>query len=196
MGMLTVENTLKWLELFNAKIQAEKDYLSELDTPIGDGDHGNNMSRGLLAVHEALTTQSATDVPSILKTTAMMLISKVGGASGPLYGTAFLEMAKLSSTTLEVAPLLAAGLAGIQKRGHAQVGEKTLIDVWTPVIQAVEADMLDGATIETAVMATKDMQATKGRASYVGERSIGHIDPGAASSGYLFTTMLMAGVVS
>ncbi|QFP79039.1 dihydroxyacetone kinase subunit DhaL [Latilactobacillus graminis] len=194
--MLTVENTLKWLELFNAKIQAEKDYLSELDTPIGDGDHGNNMSRGLLAVHEALTTQSATDVPSILKTTAMMLISKVGGASGPLYGTAFLEMAKLSSTTLEVAPLLAAGLAGIQKRGHAQVGEKTLIDVWTPVIQAVEADMLDGATIETAVMATKDMQATKGRASYVGERSIGHIDPGAASSGYLFTTMLMAGVVS
>lgn len=194
--MLTVENTLKWLELFDAKIQAEKDYLSELDTPIGDGDHGNNMSRGLLAVREALTKQQPTDVQGILKTTAMMLISKVGGASGPLYGTAFLEMAKLSSTTLEVGPLLAAGLEGIQKRGHAQVGEKTLIDVWAPVVKAVEDGTLDVAAIEAAVESTKDMQATKGRASYVGERSIGHVDPGAASSGYLFTTMLMAGVLS
>lgn len=194
--MLTVENTLKWLELFDAKIQAEKDYLSELDTPIGDGDHGNNMSRGLLAVHDALTKQQPTDVQGILKTTAMMLISKVGGASGPLYGTAFLEMAKLSSTTLEVGPLLAAGLEGIQKRGHAQVGEKTLIDVWAPVVKAVEDGTLDVAAIEAAVESTKDMQATKGRASYVGERSIGYVDPGAASSGYLFTTMLMAGVLS
>lgn len=194
--MLTVENTLKWLELFDVKIQAEKDYLSELDTPIGDGDHGNNMSRGLLAVYEALTKQQPTDVQGILKTTAMMLISKVGGASGPLYGTAFLEMAKLSSTTLEVGPLLAAGLEGIQKRGHAQVGEKTLIDVWAPVVKAVEDGTLDVAAIEAAVESTKDMQATKGRASYVGERSIGHVDPGAASSGYLFTTMLMAGVLS
>ena len=194
--MLTVENTLKWLELFDAKIQAEKDYLSELDTPIGDGDHGNNMSRGLLAVHDALTKQQPTDVQGILKTTAMMLISKVGGASGPLYGTAFLEMAKLSSTTLEVGPLLAAGLEGIQKRGHVQVGEKTLIDVWAPVVKAVEDGTLDVAAIEAAVESTKDMQATKGRASYVGERSIGHVDPGAASSGYLFTTMLMAGVLS
>lgn len=192
--MLTVENTMQWLTLFNQVIQQQQTYLSELDTSIGDGDHGHNMSRGMSAVMTALDQQKPQDVPTILKITAMNLISKVGGAAGPLYGTAFLEMAKKSSETTTILPLLTAGLAGIEKRGHATVGEKTMIDVWQPVIDQLSAGALTEADINQAVAATKDLQATKGRASYLGARSIGHIDPGAASTGYLMTTMLAAGV--
>lgn len=192
--MLTVENTLKWLALFDQAIQTNQAQLSELDTPIGDGDHGHNMARGMTAVTEVLADKAPTDVPTILKLTAMNLISKVGGAAGPLYGTAFLEMAKKSSETFEIAPLLSAGLAGIEKRGHATVGEKTMIDVWQPVVTQLEQGPLTAEVVSTAVEATASLRATKGRASYLGERSIGHVDPGAASSGYLFKTMVEAGI--
>lgn len=187
--MLTVENTTTWLNKFAEQIEQHQSYLSELDTPIGDGDHGVNMARGLAAVKTALATQPD-DLTKLFQVTAMALISKVGGASGPLYGTAFLEVAKQSKTDTDLDVLLAAALAGIEKRGGATTGDKTLIDVWAPVVQAVQAGKLTQTVIDDAVASTKPMVAKKGRASYLGERSVGHLDPGAVSSGYLFTTLL------
>lgn len=190
---LTLDLTKKWLELFAKKVEENKAYLSELDTPIGDGDHGNNMARGMVAVQEAFANKQPADVTTALKLVAMSLISKVGGAAGPLYGTAFLEMAKLSAKDTDLADLVAAALAGIQKRGGAVAGDKTMVDVWSVVATALENDTLTKAVIEDAVAATKDMEAKKGRASYLGERSIGHLDPGSVSSGYLFTALLEVG---
>ena len=187
--MLTIENTTVWLNKFADQIEQHQSYLSELDTPIGDGDQGGNMARGLAAVKAALATQPA-DITKLFQATAMALISKVGGASGPLYGTAFLEMAKQSKIDSDLGGLLAAALAGIEKRGGATTGDKTLIDVWAPVVQAVQAGELTQDVIDDAVASTEPMVAKKGRASYLGERSVGHLDPGAVSSGYLFTTLL------
>ena len=187
--MLTVENTTAWLTQFASQIEQHQSYLSELDTPIGDGDHGGNMVRGLTAVKAALETKPA-DLTKLFQVTAMALISKVGGASGPLYGTAFLEMAKQSKTNTDLGTLLAAALAGIEKRGGATIGDKTMIDVWAPVVKAVQTGHLTSTLIDEAVASTKPMVAKKGRASYLGERSVGHLDPGAMSSGYLFTALL------
>ncbi|VDG32087.1 Dihydroxyacetone kinase, L subunit [Lactobacillus delbrueckii subsp. bulgaricus ND02] [Lactiplantibacillus mudanjiangensis] len=189
--MFTAQAATTWLTKFGDAIATNKAYLSDLDTPIGDGDHGNNMARGMTAVQAALATQTDADLTTVFKTVAMALISKVGGASGPLYGTAFLEMAKASKAgTTDLPTLLAAALAGIEKRGGAQAGDKTMLDVWVPVVAAVQADKLDATLIATAVDSTKPMIAKKGRASYLGERAIGHLDPGAVSSGYLFTALL------
>lgn len=179
----------KWMELFSQKITANEKYLCELDAPIGDSDHGFNMKRGMDAVVTKLN--SAPDELTIcLKTIAMALISTVGGASGPLYGTAFLEMAKESTKNNNIVDLLEAALAGIKKRGGATIGDKTMVDVWSVVIEAIKQDALTTEKIEAAVLATKDMIAKKGRASYLGERSINHIDPGSQSSGYLFESLL------
>lgn len=190
--MLTVEIIEKWLHAWDAEIEQQKGYLSDLDTPIGDGDHGNNLARGAEAVEAALKTTPA-DVTKGLQAVAMALVSKVGGASGALYGTAFLEMAKASRETTKTADLLAAALAGIKKRGGATTGEKTMVDVWEPVVTAAQAGKLTQAVIDDAVASTEPMVATKGRASYVGENSKGHLDPGSVSSGYLFTELLKAG---
>lgn len=187
---LTVETLNDWMKFFAQKVSANKDYLSELDTPIGDGDHGNNMARGMVAVNEALQTKHPTDLTASLKLIAMSLISKVGGAAGPLYGTAFLEMAKTSQQTTDLAELLQAAVLGIKKRGGAKLGDKTLVDVWEVVV--AKFPELTSQQIEQAVLATKDLEAKKGRASYLGERSIGHLDPGAVSSGYLFEALLEA----
>lgn len=192
--MLTTETTKKWLELFIAQILENKAYLSDLDTAIGDGDHGNNLARGANALTEALETKNPETLTDLLKTTGMTLVSKVGGASGPLLGSAFISMAKASQDSDDLATVLQAGLGGIQKRGKAVAGEKTMVDEWIPVIEAVKSTNLTVDLIEEAVEKTKDMKATKGRASYLGERSIGHIDPGAMSSSYLFKTMVEAGV--
>lgn len=179
----------KWMELFSKKITANEKYLCELDAPIGDSDHGFNMKRGMDAVVTKLN--SAPDELTIcLKTIAMALISTVGGASGPLYGTAFLEMAKESTKNNNIVDLLEAALAGIKKRGGATTGDKTMVDVWSVVIEAIKQNALTTEKIEAAVLATKDMIAKKGRASYLGERSINHIDPGSQSSGYLFESLL------
>ncbi|MGM0218981.1 dihydroxyacetone kinase subunit DhaL [Enterococcus sp. AZ126] len=193
--MFTVDNLKKSLQLFKEKIDKNKEYLSELDTPIGDGDHGNNMARGMDAVTESLQSKEPATIQDIFKLTAMALISKVGGASGPLYGTAMMEMAKASATTSDALPILEAGLAGIEKRGNSKPGEKTMLDEWAPVIEAIKNNKLNETTLESAVEATKDIAATKGRASYVGERSIGHIDPGAMSSLYFFQSLMEAGVL-
>ncbi|MEG0553650.1 MAG: dihydroxyacetone kinase subunit DhaL [Carnobacterium sp.] len=192
--MLTKETTKKWLELFIEQILENKAYLSDLDTAIGDGDHGNNLARGANALTEALETKNPETLTDLLKTTGMTLVSKVGGASGPLLGSAFISMAKASQDSDDLATVLQAGLEGIQKRGKAVAGEKTMVDEWIPVIEAVKSKNLTTALIEETVEKTKDMKATKGRASYLGERSIGHIDPGAMSSSYLFKTMVEAGV--
>ena len=138
----------------------------------------------------SLTIFDVAESQWLVQATAMALISKVGGASGPLYGTAFLEMAKQSKIDSDLGGLLAAALAGIEKRGGATTGDKTLIDVWAPVVQAVQAGELTQDVIDDAVASTEPMVAKKGRASYLGERSVGHLDPGAVSSGYLFTTLL------
>jgi len=189
--MLTTTQTIAWLDNFADKIETNKAYLNDLDTPIGDGDHGSNMVRGLTAVKTALADKGEADVTTVFKTIAMTLISKVGGAAGPLYGTAFLEMAKTSKAgNADLASLIAAALAGLKKRGGAVAGDKTLIDVWTPVLAAVQTNQLTPTVIKTAVESTKPMVAKKGRASYLGDRSVGHLDPGAVSSGDLFTALL------
>ena len=190
---LTLALTKQWMKLFAEKIEANKAYLSDLDTPIGDGDHGNNMARGMVAVQEAFKSKNPTDVTSALKLVAMSLISKVGGAAGPLYGTAFLEMAKLSTSTIDLGLLTEAAVNGIKKRGGANAGDKTMVDVWLVAVPALKENSLTAKQIEEAVQSTKDMEAKKGRASYLGERSIGHLDPGSVSSGYLFQALLEAG---
>ncbi|MDT2597314.1 dihydroxyacetone kinase subunit DhaL [Enterococcus dongliensis] len=189
--MFTPENLRKTLELFNEKVQIKKEYLSELDTPIGDGDHGNNMARGMTAV---MAADLSGDLPDVFKAAAMALISKVGGASGPLYGTAMMEMMKASKDSSDPELLLKAAIAGIEKRGNSKAGEKTMLDLWVPAVENLNNGTLNPATIEILVEKTKNIKATKGRASYVGDRSIGHIDPGAMSSAYFFESMIEAGV--
>lgn len=183
----------KWISNFNNKINDNKDYLSQLDTPIGDGDHGGNMARGMAAVVAELESKEFESSQDLFKMVAMQLLSKVGGASGPLYGSAFMGMAK-ADQNLPLAEILSEGLAMIQKRGKAEVGEKTMVDMWSPVLDALKAGNLSQEVIDQELEATKDIKATKGRASYVGERSVGHIDPGACSSSLLFKAMLEAEV--
>ncbi|HEL2575098.1 dihydroxyacetone kinase subunit DhaL [Streptococcus suis] len=187
---MDVRTALAWMTRFNEKIQANKDYLSELDTPIGDGDHGGNMARGMAAVMTELDGKEFASADQIFKIVAMQLLSKVGGASGPLYGSAFMGLSKASQAGAELASMLQEGLDMIQKRGKAELGEKTMVDVWTPVISAIKEDKLTPNLIQEIVQATADTLATKGRASYVGERSVGHIDPGSYSSGLLFESLL------
>ncbi|HEM3683897.1 TPA: dihydroxyacetone kinase subunit DhaL [Streptococcus suis] len=191
---MDAKQALLWMETFNKKIQENKDYLSELDSPIGDGDHGGNMARGMAAVMQELAEKDYETADQVFKVVAMQLLSKVGGASGPLYGSAFMGITKASQAGADLADTLQAGLDMIQKRGKAELGEKTMVDVWVPVIAALRENQLSVELIHEAVQATKDIVATKGRASYVGERSIGHIDPGSFSSGLLFEAMLEVGL--
>lgn len=188
--MLTVNNTINWLNNFCEALIRDKAALSEYDRIIGDGDHGNNMARGAVQLKQALEDAPPATIGEAFKTAAMTWISKVGGASGPLYGTAFMKMAKVADTKTEldeaaVTALLNAGIAGIQKRGKAVAGEKTMLDVWIPV-----AAQLDARQLKQAGEATTAMRATKGRASFVGDRSIGEVDPGAASSALFFDALL------
>lgn len=180
----------KWMQLFNEKIQNQKDYLSDLDTPIGDGDHGANMARGMAAAVESLAAKDFASAAEVFQVVSMQLISKVGGASGPLYGSAFMGMAKAEKDGKDLSGVIQAGLDMIQKRGKAVPGEKTMVDVWSGIPLSLQSGELTHEKIGSLVEATKDLKATKGRASYVGERSIGHIDPGSASSGLLFEALL------
>jgi dihydroxyacetone kinase-like protein len=180
--------------------------LTSLDAAIGDADHGTNMDRGFKAVLEKLPTVAEADIGTILKTVGTTLVSTVGGASGPLYGTAFLRagMALAGKQDLEPADLvtgLAAAVEGIMARGKAQRGEKTMVDALGPALDALQAKVAAGASQDEALQAavaaaeagmttTIPMLATKGRASYLGERSVGHQDPGATSAALLLRTML------
>lgn len=192
---MEVKTAIEWMHTFNQKIQSNKDYLSELDTPIGDGDHGGNMARGMTAVIENLDNNEFSSAADVFKTVSMQLLSKVGGASGPLYGSAFMGITKAEQSGSTISEALGAGLEMIQKRGKAELNEKTMVDVWHGVIEAIEKNELTEDRIDSLVDATKGMKATKGRASYVGERSLGHIDPGSFSSGLLFKALLEVGGV-
>ncbi|EAF2117188.1 dihydroxyacetone kinase subunit L [Listeria monocytogenes] len=185
---------LRWLNDFGERVQENKQLLSDLDQAIGDGDHGINMARGLGELKKAFTEKEPADLKDVFKTAGMTMVSKVGGASGPLYGTAFLNMSKaVDADTIDAVGLtkvIEAGLEGIEKRGKSHAGEKTMIDVWEPVVHALHQEDLTDDVVDAALQKTKDLKATKGRASYLGERSIGHLDPGAYSSALLFHAML------
>ncbi|EEJ0014275.1 dihydroxyacetone kinase subunit L [Listeria innocua] len=189
---------LRWLNDFGERVQENKQLLSDLDQAIGDGDHGINMARGLSELKKAFTEKEPADLTDVFKTAGMTMVSKVGGASGPLYGTAFLNMSKaVDSETIDsegLTKVIEAGLEGIEKRGKSHAGEKTMIDVWEPVVNALHQEDLTDDVVEAALQKTKDLKATKGRASYLGERSIGHLDPGAYSSALLFHAMLQTEV--
>ena len=187
---MDVARAKKWMQLFNEKIQEQKNYLSDLDTPIGDGDHGANMARGMAAAVESLAAKDFASAAEVFQAVSMQLISKVGGASGPLYGSAFMGMAKAEKDGKGLSEVIQVGLDMIQKRGKAVPGEKTMVDVWSGIPLSLQSGGLTHEKIGSLVEATKDLKATKGRASYVGERSIGHIDPGSASSGLLFEALL------
>lgn len=193
--MTLVEKVSQWIELFGEKVTENKDLLNKLDTAIGDGDHGSNLTRGAAAVKEKAAETDYDNLSDVFKDVGMTLVSKVGGASGPLYGSAFINMAKTAKETDDIGEILASGLEGIQKRGHAEAGEKTMVDEWIPVIEAIKNNTLSIDKIDEALNSTKNMKATKGRASYLGDRSVGHIDPGAQSSAYLFEALLEAGVL-
>ena len=197
----------RWIELAAADIAEQRGYLVDLDRAIGDGDHGENMDRGFKAAVEALEQTQPGSVAEVLKTVAKTLMSTVGGAAGPLYGTAFLRASKAAGDgNLDgagVAALIAGALDGIQARGKATTGEKTMVDAWTPALEAARAAAESGgdpaAVLEAAATAaeagaaaTEPMRATKGRASYLGERSIGHLDPGAVSTSLILRAAVRA----
>ena len=191
---METKQIINWLQLFTDKVGENKDYLSELDTPIGDGDHGANMARGTSEMMKAIAEKNPETPTDVFKLAAMTLISKVGGASGPLYGSAFMGMTKASMKSDDLVTILEGGMSEIQKRGKSEPGEKTMLDTWSRVLESLKDGSLTEEKVKEIAEATKDIKATKGRASYLGERSIGHIDPGAMSSSYLFETMIEAGV--
>ncbi|MGM9904253.1 dihydroxyacetone kinase, L subunit [Enterococcus sp. 10A9_DIV0425] len=192
----TTEKVQAWLTDFTEAIKENKAYLSDLDTPIGDGDHGNNMGRGVTAYEEAMKKEEPETISDTFKTLSMAMISKVGGASGPLYGSAFMNMMKATKgleridSQTQLGAIIREGANAIQTRGKAEKEDKTMLDVWFPVADALEKEGLTEEVIEQAKEHTSGLIAKKGRASYLGERSEGHIDPGAASSAILFMTML------
>jgi phosphoenolpyruvate---glycerone phosphotransferase subunit DhaL len=193
-----------WIRAFAATIAENREYLTELDSAIGDADHGINMNRGMQAVVGKLDAGEPADVGALLKTVGMTLVSTVGGASGPLYGTLFLQMGtsaagKSDLSNQDWADALAAGVAGVQRRGKAELGDKTMLDALIPAVETLRSTLADGATLDealrrTAETAQEGMTATiplvahKGRASYLGERSANHQDPGATSSWLLLRT--------
>jgi dihydroxyacetone kinase-like protein len=199
---------IRWLSLLAEAIHARRDELTELDAAIGDADHGINMDRGFAAVATLLPEWAGQDCGAILTATARVLISTVGGASGPLYGTAFLRAGaalagKATITGPDLLAALEAALAGIAARGRATAGEKTMLDAWTPAMAAFRAGIEAGkplsdaaqaaaAAAEDGARATIPLTATKGRAANLGPRSVGHQDPGATSSAVLFRTLAEA----
>jgi len=203
---VAAETVLRWLENCAETFVAHKDELTQLDAAIGDADHGANMARGFTAVKGKLGDLRDKDIGTIFKTVAMTLISTVGGASGPLYGTFFLQAAPAANgkhelSAEELARVFHAGLQGLMNRGKAAVGEKTMVDALVPAIDALQAagsgslaDALARA-VEAAKKgadSTVQLVAKKGRASYLGERSAGHLDPGAASSVLLLEALQRA----
>ena len=198
---------LRWIELAAANVAEQRDYLVDLDRAIGDGDHGENMDRGFKAAVEALGQSQPSSVAEVLKTVAKTLMSTVGGAAGPLYGTAFLRASKAAGDGdldgAGVAAVIAGALDGIQARGKATTGEKTMVDAWTPALEAARAAAESGSdpaavleaaatAAEAGAAATEPLRATKGRASYLGERSIGHLDPGAVSTSLILRAAVRA----
>jgi dihydroxyacetone kinase-like protein len=205
---ITREVVIRWIQNFAAAVEANKDLLIRLDSAIGDGDHGANMHRGMQAALVKLPSVADKDIGAILKAIGMTLVSTVGGASGPLYGTLFLQigagaMGKENLSLTEWTNALETGVHGVMQRGKAVASEKTMLDALLPAVRAlkdaaaqmsVTAVALDASAnaAEQGRDATIPMLATKGRASYLGERSIGHQDPGATSSALLMRAVAEA----
>lgn len=203
---MDTKKILAIIETIARKIESEKDFLTQLDNEIGDGDHGINLARGFKAVEEKLSTLADKDIGAILKAVGMELVSTVGGASGPLYGTAFMKAGnvckgKTSLTDSEFAAALYAAINGVKMRGKAVEGEKTMLDALCPAYKALQDGLDAGKSLTDAlsdgvyaarngVEFTKTIIATKGRASYLKERSLGHQDPGATSSLFMLETTL------
>lgn len=204
--MVTKRQVVRWLEHTAAVLDQNKEYLTRLDSAIGDADHGINMSRGFKKVVEKLPGVAETDIGNILKTTGMALVSSVGGASGPLYGTFFMRSGAALAAREELSPhdlltLFQSGVEGIVQRGRPQLGDKTMFDAWSPALEAMQKALADGgetlavvrsglAGAEQGMKDTIPLIAKKGRASYLGERSQGHQDPGATSSFLLLKSLL------
>ena len=204
MGRLKVtdEQARDWIRRFAAAIAEHRVELVRLDTAIGDGDHGTNMDRGMKKALEKLDGTDSGDIGADLKAVGMALVSSVGGAAGPLYGTFFLQMGQATAgrSELDLAAFtdaLDAGVQGVIKRGKAEPGDKTMVDALLPAVEALrqaDGDDVAGALQRAAAAAREGMEATvpmvarKGRASYLGERSAGHQDPGATSSHLLLST--------
>ncbi|MEY0876040.1 dihydroxyacetone kinase subunit DhaL [Providencia manganoxydans] len=200
---LTQQQLYHWLIQCSQTFAQEQNNLTELDTAIGDGDHGLNMNRGFQKVAEKLPSVEDKDIATLLKTTGMTLLSSVGGASGPLFGTFFIKAAQSAAgkevlSVADLAELIKAGTEGVVSRGKAEPNDKTMCDVWWPVSTALEnatsqpLNEAISAAVEAAkqgVESTIPMQARKGRASYLGERSIGHADPGGTSVLLLMKTL-------
>ena len=204
--MVTRDQIAQWLGAAAAVIEAHRDHLTQLDAAIGDADHGINMDRGFKKVAEQLPALVERDIGTMLKGAGMALVSSVGGASGPLYGTMFMRagaavQGKNELDAAHMAALLQAALQGVVERGRTECGDKTMVDALAPAAEsfaaAVEAGDDARAALERAVAAaalgvqdTIPMQARKGRASYLGERSVGHADPGATSTHLILTALL------
>ncbi|CAI1008903.1 dihydroxyacetone kinase subunit DhaL [Serratia quinivorans] len=202
---LTKQQVVDWLMCCGEVFAQQRDFLTRLDTEIGDADHGLNMNRGFNKVVEKLPSVADKDIGFILKNTGMTLLSSVGGASGPLFGTFFIRAAqstnaKQSLDLVELHQMMQEGVEGVVMRGKAEPGDKTMCDVWWAVVESLGqsaqqqlsvAEALQRASerAEQAVESTITMQARKGRASYLGERSIGHQDPGATSVMLMMKTL-------
>jgi dihydroxyacetone kinase-like protein len=203
---ITAQHVIRFIETVAARIKERRDELTQLDSAIGDADHGVNLDRGFTTVLTKLPSVADKDIGAILKTVGTTLVSTVGGASGPLYGTAFLRAGMAVADRFELSPddvaaALEAALEGIQARGKSTRGEKTMIDAIGPAVDALKAALANGddfvsalrtavAACEVGMQSTIPMLATKGRASYLGERSIGHQDPGATSAHLMAAAML------
>jgi dihydroxyacetone kinase-like protein len=193
-----------WIEQYGSTVAENKEYLTQLDSAIGDADHGINMDRGMKAALGKLEGVEGEDIGGLLKTIGMTLVSTVGGAGGPLYGTLFLQMGTATAGKSELEPAdwaaaLDGAVNGVQMRGKAEIGDKTMIDALIPARDSFRAALADGASFtealgrsaeaaEEGMRATIPLVARKGRASYLGERSAGHQDPGATSSYLLIKT--------
>ena len=200
--MISTGDFSRFLETFAARIHAAKQELTELDSAIGDADHGINMDRGMTAILELIPGLQDGDAGTLFKQTGMKLISTVGGASGPLYGTFFLRLGTAFGTAAEIGPTelaagFRAGLEGVIARGKAGLDDKTMVDAMVPAVAALEAGIADlPAALDAAAIAAAQgrdrvtpLVARKGRASYLGERSAGHQDPGATSTTILFESL-------
>jgi len=199
-----------WLAEAAAVVESQRDHLTQLDAAIGDADHGINLARGFSAITAALEQASTPSPGSVLTLAGSTLISKVGGASGPLYGMAFRQAGKSlgskpQADMHDLADALDAALAGVQKLGAAREGEKTMVDALAPAVSALGKAMAEGASAGAALSALADaaaagaqatisMQALKGRASYLGPRSVGHEDPGAASTALILGALRAVGI--
>lgn len=201
---ITYDGMAGWIKGFAAVVADNRSYLTKLDSAIGDADHGSNLHRGFQAVLAKLEDSPDQDIGKMLKTVGMTLVSKVGGAAGPLYGTLFMQLGaplagKSEASDQELARAFESGVKGVQARGKAELEDKTMLDALLPAVDALNQASSNGASLDDALRdavtaasngmeATIPMVAKKGRASYLGERSAGHQDPGATSSYLLLKT--------